>query len=46
MRVLSCVRARSAGTLIERSAFYITADGPGPALDDFREALSHLGEAA
>ncbi|MGQ4729786.1 hypothetical protein ACUN3E_19195 [Streptomyces sp. Ju416(a)] len=45
MRVLSCVRARSAGTLIERSAFHITAGGPGPALDDFREVLSHLGEA-
>ncbi|MER7888061.1 hypothetical protein ABTY35_35165 [Streptomyces fimicarius] len=34
-----------ARTLIERSAFRIAARELGPALDDFREALSHLGEA-
>ncbi|MFE6773980.1 hypothetical protein ACFVFD_33900 [Streptomyces fimicarius] len=34
-----------ARTLIERSAFHIAAHELGPALDDFREALSHLGEA-
>ncbi|MFB8143890.1 hypothetical protein [Streptomyces parvus] len=34
-----------AGALIERSAFRIAVRELGPALDDFREALSHLGEA-
>ncbi|MFI0873610.1 hypothetical protein ACH4TM_04250 [Streptomyces parvus] len=35
-----------AGALIERSAFRIAVRELGPALDDFREALSHLGEAS
>ncbi len=34
-----------ARTLIERSAFRVAARELSPALDDFREALSHLGEA-
>ncbi|MFG2988415.1 hypothetical protein ACGFZK_03760 [Streptomyces sp. NPDC048257] len=33
-----------AGILIERSTFHTTAREFGPALDDFRQALSYLGE--
>lgn len=33
-----------AGILIDRSTFHAVAGEFGPALDDFREALSHLGE--
>lgn len=31
-------------SLIDRSAFHIVARGHGPAIDDFRRALRHLGE--
>ncbi|WP_371617483.1 hypothetical protein [Streptomyces sp. NBC_00454] len=34
-----------AGNLIDRSTFRIVAGEPGPALDDFREALAHLRES-
>ncbi|MFD9302959.1 hypothetical protein ACFWCB_09790 [Streptomyces sp. NPDC060048] len=38
-------RRTLAGILIDRSTFHTAAREFGPALDDFREALSYLGEA-